>query len=44
VGSSLKDLMALPDEVKREAGYQLHRVQNGLRAAFVSKENPENQP
>ena len=29
VGSSLKDLMALPDEVKREAGYQLHRVQNG---------------
>jgi phage-related protein len=30
VGSSLKDLMALPDEVKREAGYQLHRVQNGL--------------
>ena len=30
VGSSLKDLLALPDEVKREAGYQLHRVQNGL--------------
>ena len=30
VGSSLKDLMVLPDEVKREAGYQLHRVQNGL--------------
>ena len=30
VGSSLKDLFALPDEVKREAGYQLHRVQNGL--------------
>ena len=29
VGSSLKDLMALPDEIKREAGYQLHRVQNG---------------
>ena len=29
VGSSLKDLMVLPDEVKREAGYQLHRVQNG---------------
>lgn len=34
VGTSLKDLLALPDEVKREAGYQLHRVQNGL--------NPEN--
>jgi len=30
VGSSLKDLMVLPGEVKREAGYQLHRVQNGL--------------
>ncbi len=29
VGTSLKDLMALPDDVKREAGYQLHRVQNG---------------
>jgi phage-related protein len=30
VGSSLKDLLTLPDEVKREAGYQLHRIQNGL--------------
>lgn len=30
VGSSLKDLMDLPDDVKREAGYQLHRVQNGF--------------
>ncbi|WP_428354343.1 type II toxin-antitoxin system RelE/ParE family toxin [Methyloprofundus sp.] len=30
IGSSLKDLLTLPDEVKREAGYQLHRVQNGL--------------
>ncbi len=30
VGSSLKDLLDLPNEVKREAGYQLHRVQNGL--------------
>jgi len=30
VGSSLKNLLVLPDEVKREAGYQLHRVQNGL--------------
>ena len=32
VGSSLKDLLALPDEVKQEAGYQLHRVQNGLES------------
>ncbi len=30
VGSSLKDLLGLPNEVKKEAGYQLHRVQNGL--------------
>ncbi|NOR69866.1 MAG: type II toxin-antitoxin system RelE/ParE family toxin [Methylomarinum sp.] len=30
IGSSLKDLLALPDEVKKDAGYQLHRVQNGL--------------
>jgi phage-related protein len=30
VGTSLKDLLALSDEVKRQAGYQLHRVQNGL--------------
>ncbi len=30
IGTSLKDLIAFPDEVKREAGYQLHRVQNGL--------------
>ena len=30
IGSSLKNLLDLPDEVKREAGYQLHRVQNGL--------------
>jgi len=30
VGSSLKDLLALSDEVKKDAGYQLHRVQNGL--------------
>jgi len=30
VGSSLKDLLALPDEVRKDAGYQLHRVQNGL--------------
>jgi len=30
IGTSLTDLIAFPDEVKREAGYQLHRVQNGL--------------
>lgn len=30
VGTSYKDLLAFPDEAKREAGYQLHRVQNGL--------------
>jgi len=32
VGSSLKDLLAFSDEVKKDAGYQLHRVQNGLEA------------
>ena len=30
VGTSLKDLLAFPSEAKQEAGYQLHRVQNGL--------------
>jgi phage-related protein len=30
VGTSYKDLLAFPDEAKRDAGYQLHRVQNGL--------------
>ena len=34
VGTSYKDLLGFPDKAKREAGYQLHRVQNGL--------NPEN--
>ena len=34
VGTSYKDLLNFPDVAKREAGYQLHRVQNGL--------NPEN--
>jgi len=32
VGTSLKDLLAFPNEVKQEAGYQLHRVQNGLES------------
>ncbi len=30
VGTSYKDLLAFPDEAKRKAGYQLHRVQHGL--------------
>lgn len=30
VGTSYKDLLEFPNEAKREAGYQLHRVQNGL--------------
>lgn len=30
VGTSYKDLVAFPDEAKKEAGYQLHRIQNGL--------------
>ncbi len=29
VGTSLKDLKTFPDDVKRMAGYQLDRVQNG---------------
>ncbi|MCY4361708.1 MAG: type II toxin-antitoxin system RelE/ParE family toxin [Gammaproteobacteria bacterium] len=29
-GSSLKDLTAFPDSARREAGYQLHRVQFGM--------------
>jgi phage-related protein len=29
-GSSLKDLCEFPKDVRREAGYQLGRVQNGL--------------
>jgi phage-related protein len=30
IGTSYKDLLNFPDEAKRDAGYQLHRVQNGL--------------
>jgi phage-related protein len=30
VGSSYKDLLSFPLEAKRDAGYQLHRIQNGL--------------
>src|ERR1035437_368828 len=29
-GSSLKDLCEFPEDARREAGYQLDRVQNGL--------------
>ena len=31
VGSSLKDLVAFPDDAKRAAGYQLYRIQRGLQ-------------
>jgi len=34
VGTSYKDLLRFPVEVRKKAGYQLHRVQNEL--------NPEN--
>ncbi len=30
VGTSYKDLLEFPRETKQEAGYQLHRIQNGL--------------
>ncbi|MGV6815922.1 MAG: type II toxin-antitoxin system RelE/ParE family toxin [Thiotrichales bacterium] len=30
VGSSYKDLTEFPKQAKQDAGYQLHRVQNGL--------------
>ncbi len=30
VGTSYKDLLNFPEEVRQDAGYQLHRVQNGL--------------
>jgi len=30
VGTSYKDLLEFPDTAKQDAGYQLHRVQNGL--------------
>ena len=30
VGTSLKDLLSFPEEAKRDAGYQLHRIQNSL--------------
>lgn len=29
VGTSLEDLIAFPVDAKKEAGYQLHRIQNG---------------
>ncbi len=30
MGSSLEELVSFPDAAKQDAGYQLHRVQNGL--------------
>ena len=30
VGSSYKDLLGFSEEARRGAGYQLHRIQNGL--------------
>lgn len=30
-GSSLDDLRTFPEEAKRESGYQINRVQNGLK-------------
>ncbi len=33
LGSSLKDLQSFPEDTKKEAGYQLHRIQNGLQAS-----------
>lgn len=30
VGTSYKDLLNFPIEAKQDAGYQLHRIQNGL--------------
>lgn len=32
-GSSLDDLKSFPDEMRREAGHQISRVQNGLMPA-----------
>ncbi|WP_244832484.1 type II toxin-antitoxin system RelE/ParE family toxin [Caballeronia sp. TF1N1] len=29
-GSSLKDLLGFPEEVRREAGFQLGKIQNGI--------------
>ncbi len=33
VGSAFDDLLCFPEKVRREAGYQLHRLQAGLEAA-----------
>lgn len=33
VGSSLDDLLSFPEDIRRYAGYQLHRLQAGLEAA-----------
>ncbi|MCU6667675.1 type II toxin-antitoxin system RelE/ParE family toxin [Enterobacteriaceae bacterium H4N4] len=33
VGSAFDDLRCFPEEVRKDAGYQLHRLQAGLEAA-----------
>lgn len=32
VGSSLDDLLNFPEDVRKDAGYKLHRLQSGLEA------------
>lgn len=33
MGSAFDDLLGFPEEIRRDAGYQLHRLQAGLEAA-----------
>ncbi|CAM3408290.1 hypothetical protein SB6411_05509 [Klebsiella spallanzanii] len=33
IGSSFEDLLSFPEDVRKDAGYQLHRLQAGLEAA-----------
>ncbi len=33
IGSAYDDLLGFPEEIRRDAGYQLHRLQSGLEAA-----------
>ncbi|MDI3362422.1 type II toxin-antitoxin system RelE/ParE family toxin [Lelliottia sp. V89_10] len=33
MGSALDDLLGFPEEIRKDAGYQLHRLQAGLEAA-----------
>lgn len=32
MGSSLEDLRAFPEQIRKDAGFQLHRIQAGLEA------------